>query len=80
MSNTKTALLMLEPPNDFQVKNITLRISKQRNNRYEIEPVYIQGILYPRKENMQTATITIITTMLIISTVTINNHQQSKSF
>lgn len=52
MNNTKTALLMSEPPSDFQVKNITLKISKQRNNKYKIEPIYIQGILYPRKENM----------------------------
>lgn len=39
-------------PDNFQIKNITLRISKQRNNKYEIELIYIQGILYPRKENM----------------------------
>lgn len=45
MNNTKTALLMPELPNDFQIKNITLRISKQRNNKYKIEPIYIQGIL-----------------------------------
>lgn len=41
MNITKTALLMPEPPNDFQIKNITLRISKQRNNEYKIEPIYI---------------------------------------
>lgn len=52
ISNTKTALLMSEPSNDFQVKNITLKISKQRNNKYKINPIYIQGILYPKKENM----------------------------
>lgn len=51
MNNTKTALLMPEPPNDFQVKNIILKVSKKRNSRQEIEPIYIQGILYMRKEN-----------------------------
>ncbi|KAI4445074.1 hypothetical protein C823_007578 [Eubacterium plexicaudatum ASF492] len=51
MSNNKTTLLMSEPPNDFQIKNITFRIFKKRNNQYKIEPIYIQGILYPRKEN-----------------------------
>lgn len=51
MTNTKTALSMSEPPNNFQVKNIILKVSKKRNNRQEIEPIYIQGILYPRKEN-----------------------------
>lgn len=49
MRNTKTALLMPEPPSDFQVKNITLKISKQRNNKYKIEPIYIQGILHLNK-------------------------------
>lgn len=52
INNTKTALLMPDPQDNFQIKNITLRISKQRNNKYEIKPIYIQGILYPRKENM----------------------------
>lgn len=51
-TNTKTALLMPDPPNNFDVRNITLKISKNRNNRYEIQPIYIQGILYPKKENM----------------------------
>lgn len=45
MANTKTALLMSEPPSDFQIKNIILRISKKRNSEYKIEPIYIQGIL-----------------------------------
>ena len=45
MTNTKTALLMSEPPSDFQIKNIILRISKKRNSEYKIEPIYIQGIL-----------------------------------
>lgn len=51
MTNTKTALSMSEPPNNFQIKNIILKISKKRNNKYKIEPIYIQGILYQRKEN-----------------------------
>lgn len=53
-TNTKTTLFTPEPPNNFhfQIKNITLRFSKQKNNKYEIEPIYIQGILYPLKENM----------------------------
>lgn len=45
MSDTKTALLMPEPQNDFQIKNVTLRISKKKNNKYKTEPIYIQGIL-----------------------------------
>lgn len=49
MNNTKTTLLTPDPPNNFQIKNMTLRFFKQRNNKYEIEPIYIQGILYPRK-------------------------------
>lgn len=47
MSNTKTVLLMPDPPDNFQIKNIIFRISK----KYKIEPIYIQGIFYPRKEN-----------------------------
>lgn len=43
---------MPKSPNDFQIKNVTLRISKQRNNKYDIEPTYIQEILYLRKENI----------------------------
>lgn len=49
MNNTKTALSMSEPLNNFQIKNIILKISKQRNNKYKIEPIYIQGMLYPKK-------------------------------
>lgn len=76
MSNNKTTLLMSEPPNDFQIKNITFRIFKKRNNQYKIEPIYIQGILYPRKENKWIDTIVIITTTIpTISIVTTNNHQ-----
>lgn len=53
-TNTKTTLLMPDPeqPNNFEIKNITLKISKDRNNKCRIQPIYIQGILYPRKENM----------------------------
>ena len=51
-TNTKTALLTPEPANNFQIKKYILKISKQRNSQYEIEPIYIQGILYPSKENM----------------------------
>ena len=29
-----------------------LKISKDRNNKYRIQPIYIQGILYSKKENM----------------------------
>jgi len=49
---TKTALLTSNSQNYFQVKNVTLKISKKRSNKYKIKPIYIQGILYPRKENM----------------------------
>lgn len=40
------------PQDNFHVKNITLKIYKQRNNKYKIVPIYIQGILYPRKKNV----------------------------
>lgn len=52
MSNIKTTLLMPDPPNNYETRNITMRISKQRNSKYKIESIYIQEILYPRKENM----------------------------
>lgn len=52
MNNTKTTLLMPDPPNNFEIKQITMKISKDRNNKYRIHPIYIQGILYPSKENM----------------------------
>lgn len=51
MNNTKTALFTLDLSDNSQIKNVTLRISKKRNNKYEINPIYIQGILYLRKEN-----------------------------
>lgn len=51
MSNTKTALLMPEPPNDFQIKNVTLKIYKKRSNEYKIKPIYIQGILRPNRNH-----------------------------
>lgn len=52
MNNTKTTLLIPDQPDNFQIKNIILRVSKQRNNKYEMEPIYIQGIVYPEKQNM----------------------------
>lgn len=52
MNNTKTALFMPDPPNNFEIKQIIMKISKDRNSKYRIQPIYIQGILYPRKENM----------------------------
>lgn len=52
ITNIKTELLTSDPPNNFEIRNITLRISKDRNNRYEVQPIYIRGILYPKKENM----------------------------
>lgn len=51
-TNTKTTLLMPEPPNNFEIRNMILRFSKDKNNKCRIQPIYIQGILYPRKENM----------------------------
>lgn len=50
--DTKTALLLSDPLNNFYLRNITLRISKDRNNKYEMHLIYIQGILYPQKENI----------------------------
>lgn len=46
MNNTKITLLTPDSQDSFQIKNIILRVSKQRNKKYEIEPIYIQGILY----------------------------------
>lgn len=51
-TNIKTALLTPDPPNNFGIKNVTLRISKDKNYKYRIQPIYIQGILNPQKENM----------------------------
>lgn len=51
-SNTKTALLIPDLPNNFEIRNMTLRITKDKNSKCRIQPIYIQGILYPRKENM----------------------------
>lgn len=48
MNKTKTALLMPDEPDNFQIKNIVLRISKDRNNNQILIPLYIQGILYPK--------------------------------
>lgn len=48
-TNTKTVLFTPNPPNNFQIKNITLRILKQKKNKYEIEPIYIQEILYIKR-------------------------------
>ncbi len=50
-TNTKTTLFMPDSPNNFEIKNIILRISKNRNRKCKIQPIYIQGILYQRKEN-----------------------------
>lgn len=33
-------------------ENIMLRIYKDRNSKYRIQPLYIQGISYPKKENI----------------------------
>lgn len=41
MNNTKTALLTPDPPNNFHIENITMRIFKQKNNKYEIQQIYI---------------------------------------
>lgn len=41
MSNIKTILLIPDSLDYLQIKNITMRISKQRNNKYKIEPIYI---------------------------------------
>ncbi len=51
ITNTKTALIMPDPPNNFGIRNITLRISKDKENKFRIQPIHMQGILYPRKEN-----------------------------
>lgn len=29
-----------------------LRISEDRNSKCKMQPIYIQGILYPKKENV----------------------------
>ena len=50
-TNTKTALLMSDSPNNFIIRNIALMITKDRNSKCRIQSIYIQEILYPRKEN-----------------------------
>lgn len=37
-----------------------LRISKDRNSKCRIQPIYIQGSLYPKKENISIATTNIL--------------------
>ena len=49
INSSKTVLLMPEPPNNFEVRNIILEIYKDRNNECKIQPIHIQGILYPQK-------------------------------
>ncbi len=51
-TNTKTTLPMPDPTNNFEIRNIMLRISKDRNSKYRTQPIYIQGILYPKKEDI----------------------------
>ena len=53
MKNTKTALLMPDEPNNFQIKNIILKITKDEKKKYTMEPLYIQGILYTSHSNHQ---------------------------
>lgn len=50
--NTKTTLAMPDPLNNFEVKNIVLKILKDRDGKCRMQPIYIQGILYPKKENI----------------------------
>ena len=52
MNNDKTTLLIQEPPNNFEIKKIVIRIFNKRNSKCRIQPIYIKGILYPKKENM----------------------------
>lgn len=47
--NTKTTLAMPDPLNNFEVKNIVLKILKDRDGKCRMQPIYIQGILYPKK-------------------------------
>lgn len=49
MNNTKTALLKSESPSNFQIKNVTLKISKKRNNEYKIEPIYTRIFFISKK-------------------------------
>lgn len=52
MNNVKTALLVPDEPDSFHLQKILLRINKERNNKseLEIEPLYIQGVLYSIKK------------------------------
>jgi hypothetical protein len=43
MNNTKTTLLMPDSPNIFEIKQIIMKLSKDRNSKYRIQPIYIQG-------------------------------------
>lgn len=40
-TNTKTVLFMPDLPNNFEIKNIILRISKNGNSKCKIQPIYI---------------------------------------
>lgn len=78
MSKTKTVLLMSAPPNDFQIKNVTLRISKKRNNDYKIQPIYTRNFIFTKKEYINSNYY--YENYINCSTVITTNHQQSKSF
>lgn len=43
---------MPDSPNNFEIRNMTLRIAKDRNSKCRKYNLYIQGILYLKKENM----------------------------
>lgn len=51
-TNTKTVLLMSDPPNNFEIRNITLRILKTEITDMKYTQYTYKEFLYPRKENM----------------------------
>ncbi len=53
MDSTKTALLMPEPQNDFQIKNMVPAVPRNGNRKHGIQTLYMQGILYPKEPNHQ---------------------------
>ncbi len=49
-TNTKTALFMPDLPNNFEIKNIILRISKNGNSKCKIQPIYTRNFIFKKRE------------------------------
>lgn len=47
----KTTLFMPDPQDNFEIKILSVKFSKIGDKKCGIKPIYIQGVLYHRKEN-----------------------------